>query len=486
MVTHIQRSVMNRRNQKIVVGMVLIIVGLWVAKGTAWAGPYPLWRVSLSSQQVEANGASSEPKIATSGREVVFTSDATSLVTGDTNDRSDVFRHDLSTRTTERVSVATDGSQGNGSSGHPAISFDGMVIAFNSAATNLVPSDTNAFADVFVRDLRANTTIRLSVAHNGGESNASSRFPVMGGDGFQVAYESDATNLVEVDNNSVTDVFLWDNETFLISKGLNDTPANGSSHAPAVSAYAKEIVFESVATNLVEGDTNAHLDIFLVDRDTGILERVSVSSEESQANGPSTEAAISDDGRFVVFASFANNLVPNDTNGRSDIFLRNRQLGTTTRIIAGIEPNGTSMTPVVASVGEVALVLFASEATNLVAEDNNQKIDIFAYQTNVGVMRRLSETGQELPANGHSSEPAITPDFLTILFTSEADNLVSDDLNGVGDIFVEAPVAPTGVTLATLETTPVSSAPIPIMGLVIGLALGGLLWGWNLSHPTKK
>lgn len=466
---------MHSRRWKMAVGVMVVMVGVWVGGSTAWAGPYPLWRVSLSSEQTEGNAGSSEPAIAATGRDIVFTSDASNLVAGDTNDRDDIFWHDRDIRTTERVSLANDGSQANGSSGHAALSFDGTVVAFHSAATNLVENDTNGFADVFVRDRLTNSTTRLSVAHDGGNPNASSRFPVMGGDGFQVAYESDAENLVEDDANSLTDVFLWDNGTTLLSRGLNGAPTNGSSHAPAVSAYANQIVFESVATNLVEGDTNMQRDIFLVDRETVTLERVSVSSDEEQANNPSTEAAISDDGRFVAFTSAATNLVPNDVNNRPDIFLRDRLLGTTIRITPnGVSPNGHSMTPVVASSGDAALVVFASEATNFVPNDTNGRIDIYAYHTATGEMRRVSETMEGEIGNNNSVRPAVSVDFTTILFTSDADNLVADDGNAASDVFVESSQSPTAVTLSGMNTAP-SPVPLLIVG-VIGIVAGYVWW----------
>src|SRR5439155_14196449 len=149
------------------------------------------------------------PALSTAGRCVAFYSDASNLVAGDTNRARDVFVHERQTGETTRVSVAQDGSQANGESFAPAISGDGRYIVFSSSASNLVAGDTNNANDIFVRDRVANTTTRVSIALGGAEPNAGSSAPAISADGNVVAYESDATNLVSGDSNGQRDVFVY-------------------------------------------------------------------------------------------------------------------------------------------------------------------------------------------------------------------------------------------------------------------------------------
>ena len=174
----------------------------------------------MATDGTQANGDSASPAISADGRYVAFGSDASNLVPGDTNGTSDVFVRDLRSGTTQRVSVATDGTQANGDSDSPAISADGRYVAFASYASNLVPGDTNGTADVFVRDLRSGTTRRVSVATDGTQANGDSGSPAISADGRYVAFESDASNLVPGDTNHCVDVFVRD------LKGAPPPPSN--------------------------------------------------------------------------------------------------------------------------------------------------------------------------------------------------------------------------------------------------------------------
>ena len=251
----------------------------------------PAWsdvteRASLDSTGALANAINIErfcPTLAADGRFVAFGSDATNLVTGDTNAVSDAFVYDRVTGTTERVSVSSAGAEANGTSFAPAISADGRFVAFPSEATNLVPGDTNGVTDVFVRDRLTGTTERVSVSSAGAE-------------------------------------------------------ANGTSFAPAISADGRFVAFPSEATNLVPGDTNGATDVFVRDRLTATTDRVSVDSAGAQANDRSDFPAISADGSVVAFVSTATNLVPDDTNvcgsfmtpgSCPDLFVRVRTMTTT-------------------------------------------------------------------------------------------------------------------------------------------------------------
>jgi Tol biopolymer transport system component len=295
-------------------------------------------RVSVDSAGIQGDSSSWSPSLSADGRFVAFESYATHLVPGDTNLCSDgrttfpcndVFVHDRETGITERVSVDSAGTQGDGGSSNPAISADGRFVAFASGATNLVPEDTNGWGDVFVHDRETGTTQRVSVDSAGIQGNGSSTSPSISADGRFVAFGSGATNLVPGDTNGRGDVFVRDRGTGTTERVSVDSAGNqgnGSSGSggPAISADGRFVAFGSGATNLVPGDTNLRDDVFVRDRGTGTTERVSVDSFARQGNGWSFDPAISADGRFVAFFSYATNLVPGDTNGVEDVFVHGR------------------------------------------------------------------------------------------------------------------------------------------------------------------
>jgi Tol biopolymer transport system component len=198
----------------------------------------------------------------------VFYSAATNLVAGDTDGRVDVFLRDRTSRTTERVSVATGGGQANGNSGRLVVrktlqvvtsglvSDDGRIVVFDSAASDLVPGDRNNKRDVFLRDRQAGTTARVSVARGGGDADGDSHVTSLSPDGRFVLFDSDASDLVPGDTNGAGDVFLYDRQTRAIQRvsiSSAGRQGNGSSAGGVISADKKVIAFRSSATNLVKG-----------------------------------------------------------------------------------------------------------------------------------------------------------------------------------------------------------------------------------------
>ena len=293
-------------------------------------------RVSIRSNLVEGNGMSYDPSISANGRFVSFTSTADNLaIKGDNNGDADIFVHDRVAVKTNRISISSKLKEGNRPSYSSSISGDGRMVAFVSYASNLVPRDTNNNADVFVYNRATRKTIRTSIASDGRQANGESSMPMMSADGGWVAFQSSASNLVDSDANGSTDIFVHElatGETSRISRGMAGSETDGSSFVPAISADGRYVAFQSVAQNLVPGDTNGAtdrsqgLDIFRYDRVTGETQRVSVGSDGEQANGPSNDPgddpSITADGRFVCFASVASNLVEDDTNGAYDVFVR--------------------------------------------------------------------------------------------------------------------------------------------------------------------
>ena len=274
----------------------------------------------------EGNGASLYPPVSHDGRYVAFYSLATNLVSDDTNNEGDVFIHDREIGTTQRVSVGSNGEQGNGDSTWPSISGNGQYVAFTSNADNLVPNDTNVLKDVFVYDTKNKRVKRVNVSSRGVEANGDSYtyFPSISSDGRFVAFSSDASNLVPDDTNEAWDVFVHDldsKSTIRVSVDSRGQEAQGPSLHAVISGDGRYVAFHSHAGNLVSDDTNEVEDVFVHDIVAGDTTRVSVGSDNKEGNDSSTRAAISFDGRLVAFSSDANNLVSEDTNDSQDVFV---------------------------------------------------------------------------------------------------------------------------------------------------------------------
>ena len=406
-------------------------------------------RVSLTSVAAQATGgASGAASITPDGRYVAFESDATNLVPGDTNGQRDAFLYDRQTGTVECVSVATGGTQGSGQSFAPSISDDGRYVAFDSNS-GLVPGSVGTH-NVFVRDRQVGTTERVSLPIGGVATGGSNSLDAsISADGRYVAFEGDFDNLVVGDTNGVRDVFVYDRQTSTterVSVGSGGTEANGISAAHSISADGRNVAFASSATNLVAGDTNAAADVFVHDRQTGETERVSVASDGAEANTASTRPSISADGRYVAFESLASNLVPGDTNGSADVFVHDRRTGITERVsVSSSGTQGTgggSISPSISPDGRY--VAFQSDATDLVPGDTNAATDVFVHDRQTGLTERVSvATDGTEGSGGNASLPfvaangrAISLDGRYLAFASAATNLVSGDSNGFADVFV--------------------------------------------------
>lgn len=343
-------------------------------------------------------------------------------------------------RAISRISVDSNGAQGNNWSDYPCISADGRYVAFVSIASNLVSGDTNGADDVFVHDTLTDSTVRVSVNSYGDEGNSWSRSPSISADGRYVAFDSYSDNLVGGDNNYANDIFLRDTQTGIttrLSVNSSGTEGNSESYFPSISADGRYVAFNSYASNLVNGDTNGKSDIFLRDTQAGTTTRLSVDSSGVQGNGDSYSPSISVDGRYVAFESTASNLVSGDTNNTSDVFLRDTQTGTTTRLSvtsSGVQGNYHSEYASISADGRY--VTFSSSATNLVSGMTNDLIDIFLRDIQTGLTTRLSLAWNGTEGNGISIEPRISANGHYVVFSSGATNLVSGDTNGTNDVFI--------------------------------------------------
>ena len=284
----------------------------------------------------------------------------------------------------ELVSAAQGGGGGGAASTEPAPSGDGELVAFTSEASDLVSSDSNGASDVFVRDLASDATERVSVTSAEAQANGASSAPAITPDGRLVAFASNAANLSTGDTNGASDVFVRDRvggSTDRVSLAAPGGSVNGASGAPDLSDDGRFVVFESAA-RLVPADTDGFLDIYVRDRIEGTTERVSVASGGEAANNGSFAASISGDGRFVVFASAATNLVPGTPAGGANIFRRDRITGTVELLSQGASAGDLSDAPDAS--GDGATVAFDSDAS-LVLNDS-LPVDVFVRESGMGAL----------------------------------------------------------------------------------------------------
>jgi len=400
----------------------------------------------ISRDGPTANGGSPSVAVNTNGTFVTFPSDATNLITGglslDTNDVRDVFIRNRSPRVTNVISVGALGepairaSHAQGLA--PAISGNGRFVAFYSDADNLVAGDMNRQTDVFVRDTLTGMTERVSIATGGVEGNGPSLYPSMTDDGRYVAFQSLASNLVAGDANDVADIFLHDRDLHTTIRLCDLPEPNGASFTPSIDAAGGFVAFASAATNLVIGDTNGHIDIFVCSVATGVVDLESVNSAGELANGDSILPALSGNSNVVAYKSEADNLVPGDRNGLVDVFATDRLANTAERISVsrgGGDADAVSFPPSISDDGR--FVAFGSLATNLAAGDTNNTSNVFVRDRQRGETLIVDvNDGGEIGNRGTPDvAPAITGDGVQIGFISLASNLAGSE-NEVLDVFI--------------------------------------------------
>jgi hypothetical protein len=420
---------------------------------------------------------------------------------------------------TDRVSVSSAEVQGNGASAPANVSADGRFVSFYSTATNLVTPDTNIGYDLFVRDRMLGVTVRVNESTAGVQANGATTsvgYNEMSPDGRHVIFGSTANNLVAGDT-CCEDVFVRNRDTDAdgtfdepgavsttrVSVSTSGVQANGPSIAVAISNNGRFAAFNSGATNLVVGDTNATNDVFIRDRDTdedGIFDEagavstviVSLSTAGVQGNGSSEFPDISGDGRFVAFFSYASNLVADDTNvcGQDggppeftgghcpDVFVRDRDTdedgvfdepGAVATVRVSVDSSGMEVNynhcwewdedsdrirravycPRISDDGRH--VAFLSTAPNLVAGDSNTFCvdpvpsilfmnncpDVFVHDLQTGATTRVNLDSADAEANASAiTDTEITGNGRFVVFITRATNLVSGDTNGVGDVFM--------------------------------------------------
>ena len=397
-------------------------------------------RISLRTDGTEAEDDSYAPAISADGRYIAFESDADNLVPNDNNGARDIFIHDRDTNKTTRMSVSTDEEEGNFDSFAPVVSDDGRYVAFHSYATNLVEDDNNNVPDVFIRDRDLDETYLVSVGTDGNPGNDASYDPDISGSGRFIVFWSYADNLIDNDTNDKADVFRYDlqfGNTDLVSKTQDGEQTNGHSRYPRMTAASSRVVYESEATNLATGDSGTYVDIFTYTFNSGNVSRVSNGRNDQEANGDSFAPFFARDGTYVVFTSFASNLVEDDDNDYTDIFFV-RGSGTEMELISvatdGDQTNAPNQYPSISA--DSRYVVFRSKATNLVDDNLPAERNIYIRDRDEDTTTLVNLNNDNSPANDESWEPIIAADGRYVVFRSGGNNLVDGDSNGEDDIFV--------------------------------------------------
>jgi Tol biopolymer transport system component len=438
-----------------------LLVALLVGAGAA--APATAARIDDRTQRVSAasvapNGASSSPSISPGGTIVAFQSSASNLAADPNGAVQDIFVRDTLSDRVSLISLATDGGGANGPSRAPVLAGLAASVAFVSDASNLVDGDTNASSDVFVRRVDG-TTVRVSVGTFGGEGNGASYEPDISRDGRFVVFTSKADNLVPDDDNGVEDVFLRDLQEGITQRvsEASGFSVDGRSRAPSISTDGSYISFESTASELVEGDTNGVPDVFLARRSSGDIRRVSVSSKETQQNKAVVPpfvmvSDVSDGGRYVAFDSDATNLVPNDRNQDTDVFIRDVRAGKTDIASLGAtgrQGDNDSYFPSLSRDGRY--VAYTSFARNLWPRDPAGE-DLYLYDRELRRTTLLTVTGTGKTRKAETSpqllrRAAVADGAGVVAFSSTAP-LATGDADSLEDVVVRDTEPPQGRILS--------------------------------------
>jgi hypothetical protein len=388
-------------------------------------------------------GDSFNPSFSVDGRFVAFQSASTNLVSGDVNAHVDVFVRDLQTNTTVRASTLSTGARSDGDSAEAAVSRDGRYVAFSSAASNLLSGDTGGLRDVFVVDRTTFNVSRASTNTGNAQGNGDSDMVSMSANGTFIVFRSKASSLTAGDSNAIADIFVKDRSTgftYRVSTPSGGGVMTGSAVAsPSVSNDGNLVVFGASDGNLVAGDSNGKLDIFAKNRSTDTTTFVSSSAGGAIGDGDSTQAMLSDDGTRVAFVSAATNFAADDTNGVADIYVKTLAGGAIVRAsstAAGAPGNAASSAPSISADGR--FIAFASAASNLVAGDSNGNIDIFVKDLNDASITRVNTSAAGTQGTGGDcGTPSLSSDGRYVGFVCAQTDLLPGDTNALADAFVK-------------------------------------------------
>ncbi|MBN1127324.1 MAG: fibronectin type III domain-containing protein, partial [Sedimentisphaerales bacterium] len=449
--------------------------------------------VSVSSDGSQTVGVASDDgwdphtskdvSISRDGRYIAFVSTAVNLVPDDHNTLIhkssgwywgyDVFVHDRQTKVTERVSVSSDGSEAElGSSNQmPTISADGRFVVFDSAAANLALDDTKSYRDIFIHDRQNKTTRLVSSSTSGQAGNKHSGGwrleTAISADNRYVAFITDATNFDATDTNGDRDVYIKDLHTGVCTRvSISSDGQQGTQDCWGVDMSDNgQLVVFATASTLVADDTNGKADVYLHDRENGFTTRVSISSEGTQGNGDcccdGETPRISGNGRYVVFDSSSSNLVENDENDERDIFIHDRLTGETRLVSHSNSGRQADKKCIRPDInGNGRFVVYQSSSTTLTGYFLSEYIsDVYIWDSVFDTVSKLSRCPCGNQGRDSSFRPRINHDGSVIAFDSYASNLLPD----FGDNNADGDAFVTEfemVGIADVETT-LSYIPVP-------------------------
>ena len=387
-----------------------------------------------SDEGGSANGGSFGAVVSDNGGIVIYQSDASNIVDGDTNNATDVFIFNSETNQTRRVELPGIA----GGIGSYALSGNGRTFAFCSSADNLTANDTNNSRDVFLYELETEQLERITL--NGMEGNGDTCTPSVSTDGRFISFLSSATNFVANDTNERTDTFVYDRvlgsieRVSLSNAGLE---ANSSSRTQAISGDGRYVAFSSFATNLIDGITNTEENLYLYELETNELELISVGISSAVSNGRSRQPHLSNNGRYISYVSGASNLAANDNNNLNDIFRYDRV--TKTNLIVstssfGVQGDRSSESPSISADGRY--VNFITDSGNIDELGTGGDRHLFLKDVFRGETFRISLNSTGGRANDNAFDANVSGDGTVVAFHSGASDLVENDTNGVSDVFV--------------------------------------------------
>jgi Tol biopolymer transport system component len=491
----------RRRSRRVVVSSFFLI-----ASFGAGAQAQSIVRVDVANDGSEAIGGVDDLDVSDDGTKVVFSTYNRGLDPADVNFSMDVLLRDVVAGTTALVSVGSHGEIGDGNSTNPRITPDGRFVAFESVAKNLVDGDMNDAQDIFVRDRVAGTTTRVNVASDGTEANGWNYVDAISADGNLVLFESYASNLVADDTNGYSDLFLHDvaaGTTIRVSTAADGTEGDSWSYGGDLSRDGRSVAFASYASNLIAGDTNGTLDVFVRDLVDGTVTRASVDSNGvafvTGGGNPGVARsgiAFSPDGTLVAFPSLEVLAGSGDDNDAYDVFVRDQVLGTTT--VESTDSNGKfsrsgqygqgSWATGVSSDGK--RILMDSVAVDLAANEisNPDTLDVYVRDRALAMTTRQSNDSSGSAGNRRSFGSRMTPDGSRVAFVSSATNLIDGHPTQGSCAFLrtrpDRAAASSGYGSGLAGTFGVPSfdlAAPPVLNQPFDVALGNSLGKWTLA-----
>lgn len=382
-------------------------------------------------------GATNSPAMTPDGRYVAF---SLNYYTPATGVMTRLYVKDRSTGEPIRVDRTSGGAyQSAGAAITPALSADGRFVSFASNNSTVALFDYNSLQDVFVFDRNAFVSQRAAVT-GGTNSNGHSGEAMISRDGNRVIFTSDANTVIDGDGNQVRDAFLFNNGSTSFALRGSSTSLSQLADAPFISADNAWVGFRTMASNIVAGDSNAKPDVYVGNQGEFILYRASTDSSGAQVSagtvlGPVT---LNHNASLIVFRASDTTLTPGDSNGFEDVFLKNRLTNATTLVsssAAGVPGNGDSSQSMISDDG--TRVAFTSLASNFATDDSNAVSDIYVKTLADGSIVRASSAADGSQGNGASSAPSLSADGRYVAFLSAASNLVAGDDNGRIDVFVK-------------------------------------------------